>query len=206
MKKLKLELSRLTPVKVLVLLWRVFNHLTGNAYYPTPAVPLADMETLGESLQTAISKAKDGSKLDKAHRDTLTSQAKAMLATQAAYVTLTAGGDLEKLISSGFQLAKTPVPIPVPGIPQDFIARTGSEQGEVSISFKHSPGAHNYGLYKSESDPDLGAAEWILVMNTTRSRNTISGLESFKPYWFRVEAIGVSGTSLMSNASQAAAA
>jgi hypothetical protein len=204
--KITLALSSLNPVKTLILLWRVFTHLTGNLNFTTPKVPLVDMQGLAEDLQTAISDAKDGSKLNRAHRDALTQQAKTMLATQAAYVIMEAGGDYEKLVSSGYQLAKPPVTVVTPEIPQNVQARTGSEKGEVELRFTLSIGAHMYGMYKSESDPDLGAAEWVLVAQTTRARNTISGLESYKPYWFRVEAIGVNGTSLMSNATQAVAA
>ena len=204
--KLKLALSSLNAVAVLVLLYRVIQNLTGNLNFGTPKVPLADMTSMADKLQTAISDANEGSKLSRAHRDNMMQQAKVMLSTQATYVTLESAGDAEKLISSGFELAKIPSPIAVPDIPQGVIARTGSEQGEISLQFKHSVGAHNYGMYQSEQDPSLGNATWVLVGNTTRARNVISGLESYKPYWFRVVAIGVSGTSLMSNASQAVAA
>lgn len=204
--KLKLGLSSLNAVAVLVLLNRVIQFLTGNLNFGTPKVPLADMTTLADKLQTAISDATDGSKLSRTHRDNLMEQGKVMLSTQATYVTLESAGDAEKLLSSGFELAKVPSPIAVPDIPKSVMARTGSEKGEIHLQFKHSIGAHNYGMYQSEQDPSLGNAIWVLVGNTTRSRNVISGLETYKPYWFRVVAIGVSGTSLMSNATQAVAA
>ncbi len=204
--KLKLALSSLNAVAVLGLLWRVINHLTGNLNFATPKVSLLDMTNMAEKLQTAIAAAKDGSKLDRAQRDSLTQQAKVMLSTQATYVTMESLGNYEKLVSSGFDLAKAPTHYAVPEVPQELVARTGSEKGDVKLQFKHSPGAHTYGIYMAEQDPKLGEPEWVLMGSTTRSRNVISGLVSYKPYWFRVQAIGVRGTSLMSGASQAAAA
>jgi hypothetical protein len=204
--KLKLALSSLTPIKVLALIWRVIEHLTGNLNFTTPKVPLTEMQTMADDLQAAIIAAQDGNQESRENRDALVLQAKAMLRMQANYVTTEADGNAAKLVSSGYILAKHPTPVDIPEVPQNVEAHTGSEKGEVAVRFKLSLGAHNYSIYRSESDPDLGAAEWVLVAQTTRSRNTITGLESFKPYWFRVAAIGVNGTSLMSVAAQAVAA
>ncbi|MEO8734150.1 MAG: hypothetical protein ABI373_07450 [Flavobacteriales bacterium] len=79
------------------------------------------------------------------------------------------------------QLAKQPTPISTPEIPQNVQARTGSDTGEVDLHFKLSLGAHIYGMYKSESDPSLGDAEWTLVAQTTRARNTTKGCYPSSP-------------------------
>ena len=178
---IRLSLSRLNPVSVLVLLRNVISKMTGNANFPTPKVPLADMTTLADNLSLAIDDANAGSLLAKSKRDDLVHSAKEDLNAQADYVRSICGGDRSMLLSSGFELAKERTPIGIPGVPANLFTRMTGKMGQLEVRF----------------DPELYNS-WNAVGSTTRVKHLVTDLESYKAYWFCVSAIGTAGESAQS--------
>jgi hypothetical protein len=195
--KIKLGLSRLTPLALLALLRLVHSKLVGNPFYATPAVPLADMLLMGDQLQVAIENAEKGGLEEKLVRNALVLDTKAMLNKQADYVRLIAQGDAVKLASTGFTLAKQPEPIGKPGTPDIRKVRMTGEPGEAEVTWTAQKGADSYEVKFTDKDPLLG--DWKVVAITTKARILLTGLESFKPYWVSVSAIGAAGKGVMSD-------
>lgn len=183
---------------ILALLRQVLMKLTGNTNYPNPAVPLVDMENLGNNLEVAIQTALKGGLEDRLKRDDLVLQAKDMLNKQADYVRLIGQGNATILASSGFELAKTPEPVGLPGTPAIRFVRMTGKPGEAEVAWTAQHGADVYHVRLTDKDPNE-QAEWVVVGITTKARFTLTSMESYKPYWVAVSAIGAAGEGLMSD-------
>jgi hypothetical protein len=205
MANIKLSLSRLIPSMLLALLRYVVSKMTGNPHFVNPAVPLADMTTMGDNLETAIQKAKHGGLEDRLVRNKIINDSKDMLRKQADYVRLTAQGDPVILASSGFELAKTPEPIGLPGTPFIRFVRMTGKQGEAEVVWTAQHGADAYHVRITDKDPNIHN-EWEVVGITTKARYLLTHLDSYKAYWVSVSAIGAAGEGLMSDPAIARAA
>ena len=189
---IKLSLFELTFVKLLALLRNVVAKMTGNPNFTTPAVPLADMEKLADDLEAAIEDATNGSRQSKLVRNALADQAREMLRVMADYVRSVCAGDVVKLASSGFELAKQREPIGIPGTSKRMEARMTGLKGDLELRWASVHGAHGYQVWMADKDPAI-EANWQAIGYTTRVRHTVSDLESYKAYWFCVSAIGTAG-------------
>lgn len=190
--RIKVSLFTLTAVYLLALLRNVVAKLTGNANFPTPPVSLAAMTTKGDELEAAIEEATNGSKASKEARNGIQLEVKAMLESVAAYVTSVGKGDPAILSTSGFELAKQPEPIGVPGVAKALVAEPTNSQGTVELRWRRVRGAHSYRVWMTDSDPTV-QANWTELGITIRSSRLVADLESYKPYWFKVSAIGYAG-------------
>ena len=199
MRKIIQYFSKFSPLALFALLSNVITQMTGNLNFTTPVVPLLTLEAARDLLASLIDKARHGSRQDKLQRDDQVKVVRELLRKQANYVTMVADGDATILESSGFDLAKVPSPVEKVGQPANVVAFPTNFANEVEIRHKGVHGAHIYKVFQSNVDPATGAAEWKLVLESTRIRNVITGLESYKPYWFCVSAVGVNGEGLKSD-------
>jgi hypothetical protein len=203
--KLKLALYKLIPVSLLAMLRFIVEKMTGNPNFLNPIVPLDAMNQLADDLEAAITMAKQGSPEARSLRDDLFEQGKVLLAAQADYVQAECRGDRTKLLSSGFDLAKTPEPRGIPAVPENVLVRMTGKTGQVELRFNGSKIAVGYHMFMTDKDP-LVNADWEPVGYTTRSRHLFEGLVSYKPYWFAVSAVGTAGESAKSDAAAGRAA
>ena len=191
---IKLTITRLTPVKVNTLLGAVASGMDGNAAFPDPEVPIADMRALHIRLTHAVTEAIDGSKHSKYLRDAIVDEARDMLRKQANYVRLKANCEAAVLSSSGFEMQRERQRIGQPQTPEVKLA-TPVHSGTMKLRWNRVRGAKAYKVFirKRVTDP----AELVTV--TTSASHIISGLESFQAYFVQVSAIGVAGESRMSS-------
>ncbi|MFN8352302.1 MAG: fibronectin type III domain-containing protein [Flavobacteriales bacterium] len=202
---IKLSLFELTFVKLLALLRNVVAKMTGNANFTNPAVPLSDMTKLADDLEAAIEDATNGSRQSKLVRNALVQQGRTMLRVQADYVRSVCAGDVVKLESSGFELAKQREPVGIPGTAKDMQALFTNRRGDVELRWRSVYGAHGYQVWMTDKDPAI-EANWQAIGYTTRVRHTVSDLESLKAYWFCVSAIGTAGEGAQSDPAKGIAA
>ena len=194
---IKLSLARLNPVSVLMLLLNVISKMTGNANFTTPKVALADMQSHADELTVAIEEARGGSSKAKSHRNDLVASAKEDLLAQADYVRSICGGDRTMLISSGFELAKDRTPVGLPAVPPNVRTRMTGKKGQLEVVHKKVYGAQGYELQMTDKDPEFHN-DWTIVGYSTRVKHMVHGLDSYKAYWFSVNAIGAAGESAKS--------
>ncbi len=195
---IKLSLTRLSVIALLALLRSVIAKMTGNIFFTTPAVTMIAMEAQADALQAAITKATTGSKEDRVLRDVEVAKAQAMLRTQADYVRTICAGNEAMLISSGYEMANFPTPVGLPDAPLILAVRMTGETGQVEVRWKSQRGVDSCNVFITTEDPLTGAA-WMHVGTTTKSRFTLNDLESYKPVWIGVRAVGAAGTSAMSD-------
>jgi len=185
---------------LLVLLNNVIDKLTANATtFPDLPVSLANLTTLAAAFSASISKAIKGSEAARAARDAQAVQVRTALLVTADYVRMVSGSSAELLSTSGFEMMKQRQPVGQMGTPLMRSARMTGLVGEVELIWSSVPGAHSYQGFRTETDPAGPGTVWTPVLTTTKVRCKISGLTSYKPYWFAVQALGADGPGAMSD-------
>jgi hypothetical protein len=172
--------------------------MTNNTKYPTPTPALNVIQTAFDAYKVATADAVNGGKENTAIRDARRAELVSLLRQLASYVSATANGDLETLISSGFPVQKTgrtPIgPLPAPDAPS-------VSQGPLSGTLRAVLSAVNGG-YAYNWRLALASAPTVYVQTaqTTGSRNTFVGLTPGQIYNIEANAVGAAGVSDWSDA------
>lgn len=173
--------------------------LTGNASFPTPAPTLTVVSTALAAFQAALADAANGGTELTAIKNGKRAELVSLMRQLASYVTVTAAGDLTKLLSSGFPYQK-PVRnkvglLPAPNAPT---VRNTNESGKVTASTTPVYGASSYNWALAlASAPDNS----VQTVQTPGGRVTFDGLTPGQNYSVTVNAVGSAGTSDSSDAS-----
>jgi hypothetical protein len=183
----------------------VENEMTANAAFATPSPALAEVSAARTALVAAIVAAQTGAHAAVATKNEAAKKLSGLLVKLARYVNSVAGGDVDKAVSSGFELAKLPDPIDKLGAPTRFAGSTSAIEGQVELRWKGVRGARMYQVYMCEGDPTQ-EGKWASVGLTSKARLTVQGLTTDKKYSFRVAALGTIGEGPMSETVTAKAA
>lgn len=180
--------ARLSDSSLVILAGSIHSSMSGNANFTIPSPTLASLAAATLTYTTALSKAKDGSVVEKAIKKQAREILENLLNELALYVTQVSNADEAILLSSGFKISKQPAPVgPLPK-PENFnVLPCG--KGEIKLRIKAVYGASGYQWeYRQLTIP---AAAWVININT-KSAITLTGLESGKEYEFRVVPFGAS--------------
>ncbi len=171
----------------------ILQWMTGNANYPSPTPPLATVQTSFDAYKTAAADAAQGGVQNTAVRNARRSELVALLRQLANYVSSTANGNMETLLSSGFPVQKptrTPVgPLPAPYPPT---VTQGPVSGTLSAVSSPVYGATSYNwslALASAPDTDVQTAQ------TTGARTLFTGLTPGQIYVISLNAVGAAGVS-----------
>ena len=170
--------------------------MTGNASFPTPDPPLADVTAAVDKLEDDYNDAQGKRQTAQAatNQQNLSEAEVDRLATAlGGYVDGVAKGDETIILSAGMstKAAATPVgPLPAPSA---LGAAGGDMEGEIDLNWQPLKGARSYTVVKSTTGNVANAGDWTPAATGTRSKATVSGLVSGTRYWFRVAAIGSAG-------------
>lgn len=198
MNNIKFSASSLRPVDLLALTTHVITNMTNNPYFPTPLVDLAALQAKADEVRDAIDLGKEGSKIQRTHRDVVVKELGNMMRRQASYVRTVCDGDLTKLVSCGFELAKKAEPVGIPDAPLIKSIEMTGITGQVEIKWGKVRGTQVYQIWMTETDPAV-KPQWKLVNATSRIRTKVDGMNSYKTYWFAVSAIGSAGNGAKSD-------
>lgn len=203
MKQVIVDYSKRTAEKVVVVSNSSINKLTGNATFPDLPVALADQAMQTTTVDNAITAAalRDREKLA-----ALRSEKKIladMLRKNAKYVNaIVIDGDEEKLLSSGFDLTKTPEQNQLPSAIEKFDADFTNIIGSIQLGWKRSRHARYYNVFISA---DHGQT-WTMLNTVFGRKMLVEQLVSGKRYQFKVVPVGLAGDGPESDiASQVAA-
>lgn len=163
--------------------------MAGNANFPTPNPSIATVTAAREALVAAVAQAESRAIADIAVRNALTGVLREHLVNLARYVNNVAGGDVEKALSSGFELAKRPEPSTKLEAPMGLEVRLSDFEGCLNLNWKPVEDARMYQVYICETDPSDPTA-WTVVAVSSRTRTRITDLTPGKFYSFRVTALG----------------
>lgn len=176
--------------------------LTGNAFFTTPTPTLAVITAAADALGTAINKAQDKSRSSLSAVRDKKRELTDLLRTLGEYVNTTAAGDETKLLTSGFDLYKTPEKHRDPEPVSKLEAIYTNQEGRINLVWERSKKARYYNVWMSAD----GGKQWTMI-NTTLSRKLmVEALSSGTRYQFKVVAVNVSGSAPASDiATQVAA-
>lgn len=167
--------------------------MTNNPKYPTPSPTLAAVQTAFDSYKVAAADAVQGGKQNTAIRDSRRGELVGLLRQLASYVSATANGDLEALMSSGFPIQKpsrAPIgPLPAPEAP---VLSQGPVTGNLAAVAPPVHGASSYNwsiALASAPDKDVQTAQ------TTGARASFTGLTAGQIYLVSLNAVGAAGIS-----------
>lgn len=183
----------------------VEGKMTGNVNFATPTPSLADVTAARIALSTALKEAQGRATAAIATKNEAAKTLSTLLVKLARYVNSVAGGDIDKAVSSGFELAKLPDPIDKLEAPSKFEAARGTIAGQVDLTWKGVRGGRLYQVYICDGDPTTDG-KWSIVGMTSKARLTVKSLIRNKAYAFRVAALGVVGEGPVSEIVSAEAA
>ena len=185
------------------------NHvvmLTGNVTYPTPAPTLVAITAACDALDLANQAYEfNRGKLEKQTRDSAFLVLKDLIRELGGYVQSKCNGDKDLILSAGFDVRRSNDPIGQLPAPQNMRAIVTPYPGRLEVRWKGVRGRLMYQLYITHKDP-LDPTGWTLLLQSSKNRHTVDGLESNTVYTFRAVALGAAGASPLSDIASAKAA
>jgi hypothetical protein len=172
--------------------------MTGNENYPDPLPALVDVKAANDAAKAAIAAAANGGRVLTALKNVAMAQLAAVVRPLAYYVTVTANGDMAKLLSSGFPIQQPTRqrigPLPTPSAP---VATIGQMFGSFFASTVAINGAYIYNWRVA-----LAATPTVFVFQkqTTRADVEVTGMNRGDIYIVQVNAVGAAGPTEYSDA------
>jgi hypothetical protein len=187
--KVKAGLRGLKPLEKAQRAAIVFGHMNGNPDFPNPSPSMAEFHAAYLELKAANLAALDRGRKALARRDSAVARIDSFLARLCAYANSACPGDAERLIRSGFQLAKRRSPISSLDSPKQFSVKPTVFRGELKLRWKPVRGALMYTVDRAlfeHGEPE----QWVRIDEVSRPEFIIKGLESQETVRFRVRALG----------------
>ena len=203
MKTIKIGLAGLSALDKVAKALYIEGKLTGNASFPAPQPPVADITAARTALEQAIADALNGGKDATFRKNEAELALDELIVQEAGHVVSIAGGDEAMILSAGFEVRRPASPIGDLGAPANLRADLTEMPGEIKADWDPVYGAHEYEVQRCDTDP--GTGDWQLLGMTTRSRYLDEGLASGSVHWYRVRARGTAGDSPFSDPARAMA-
>jgi hypothetical protein len=185
-------LMQLPDLVVCAIVDAIILAMTDNDNFPTPSPALTAVTAANDAAKAAIAAAADGGRVFTAIKDAKMAQLAAEVRPLAYYVTITANGDMAKLLSSGFPIQQSTRqrigPLPTPTAP---VARPGNMHGSIDASTDAINGAYIYNWRVA-----LATAPTVFVVEqqTTNATVLLTDLTRAEIYNVQVNAVGAAGT------------
>lgn len=173
------------------------DRMKDNPAFPTPTPTLVEVAAARAALQAAITAAMDGGRTAVAIRRVREQDLRLLLNQLAGHVSSLAEGNALAILSSGFDLKRVPTPAGELLAPADLQAAISSFAGRVDLRWKPVKYAAAYQIHLNGTDP-ADEAGWKLAGVSTKAVFKVTGLAPATMTWFRVNAIGTSGTGPLS--------
>jgi hypothetical protein len=167
--------------------------LTDNANFATPAPTLATVTTALSAFTVALADAVNGGKQMTAIKNAKRAELVSLMRQLASYVTVTANGDMTKLLSSGFPYQKpTRSRIGALPAPEAPVLKHGALSGTVDTSITPVYGASSYNWRVALAS---APSTFVQTAQTTGGRHSFNGLIPGQIYNVEANAVGAAGPS-----------
>ena len=179
----------------------IIGKMLNNANFPDAQAMVTALQTRVNELETAAQEAQNSDKTTKSKFVTqgeIESDVDTLTASLLTDVNQKAGGNETKLLSSGFELAKTAEAAKVPGPVTDFSLTRADYPGEIDGHCHAVKGARAY-----ESRLIVGAlpeGDWTSGPTFFASKFEWTGLTAGDRMWIEVRATGTAGVGPWSDA------
>ena len=175
--------------------------MTDNPHFPEPwldPVPsLAALKAAVAAFQTAAQDARSGDSTKRIQRDQAWDTLVNLLLDLVPYVELMARGDVNILLSSGFELCKerthTGSTRIILGAPTDFWVKRSDREGELFAHVAKLQGAGSYELQITEGDPTVADNWHQYAVFTSGLKMVITGLTPGHRVSVRVRGFNAAG-------------
>jgi hypothetical protein len=203
--KVKLDFIELTvPEKIQYGRDRV-GDMTGNGNFTTPDIPLADITTACDNLQTTYNAAQGGGPTETAAQNAAEAVWDDLMRKEAAYVTRIADGSVVIITSAGFTPTETEAtPTQPPAKPENFTAKHSDQSGAILLNNDTSPNVRGYvTIVSSESNLSIqvigdqiaitGNTEPVIIQTTSARKISVTNLTSGRRYYIIRYAFNAAG-------------
>lgn len=189
--RVNIGLGSKSEMAILALGMSVHDGMSTSSYFPTPPIAMPAFLTTLSSYNVSLANASSRDIDAVIAKNQLKRQVMENLIELGNYVTLTANGDVDILLSSRFDIRKINTSSPPLEIPTNIRATDGVNLGEIVIAVDKPKYSKTFVFdYKVETVTDDAA--WISI-NSSRSSTTIKDLAKGVTYIFRVGAVGSRG-------------
>ena len=180
------------PVSVMITFFRnVITSMTANPAFPTPSPTLAVFKTAVDDLDAKTQAAMNRGRVEVAARRASQAAAISLARQLGNYVESQSNGDLETLLSSGFEPVRTPSSSIVPSTPGNPRLSLTKLSGQLLFRFVGDANTRNFSVQYA----DNAAGPWIDHDLSTGTRVLLTGLTPGKVYYSRSRAHGAAGSS-----------
>ena len=190
--KVKLGMTGLSPLEMIVKAVFINGKLTGNSFYTSPLPSLANIQTKVDELVDALSDAESGDHDKVSIKNQVFKDLKLMLTQLAAYVQSTSDGVGLVIESSGFEVITKGGPIGPLEKVGGLSAKGSDFMGQLDCVWDTVPGKDLYVIEKNSGDPN-NEQLWHFAGYSTKTKFSITGLQTGSVNWVRVSAVGAAG-------------
>ena len=191
-------LTQLSDLIVCNIVDVIVAEMTGNPTFPLPLPAIPEVVVANDAAKAAIVATANGDRVSYAIKDAKMAELAAVVRPLAYYVTITSGGDMAKLLSSGFPIQQPTRqkigPLPTPTAP---VAEPGSMHGTVHAATEAIHGTY---IYRWRAATVEAPTLYVAEMQTTKANALLTGLTRGGIYNIQVSAVGAAGPTEWSNA------
>ena len=191
----KLGYQAMTPTEKVSKARQIVIAMTGNPNFTTPMPTLASITSAADDLDAAQI-ALDGTKIKTAERNTAEDLLDTLMSGLQGYVGSICLNDVEKTLSSGFDIRKANTKAEILPAPIGLTAVSTQIEGQVKLKWICAPGSKL--LYMVQCTPDVSpmpTPTWDLVAQSSKAVVIIENLTPGTKYMFRVAVINSAGIS-----------
>ena len=185
----KLGISNSPVAYKIVRARKILTLMKGNAYFPNPEPKLNVLDSAIAALEDAEA-AMDGSKIKTEQRNMALNTFNAVMKQLQAYVEVTANGNVEIILSSGFEVRNHATKPVLLVAPVNVTAKVGALTGEIDMKWKSNRKA-KLNVIEHSTDPVNG--KWELAAQATKATITLTGYTPGEKQYFRVAHINAAG-------------
>ena len=183
--RVALDFARLPDTQLDEFTSNIVACLTGNAGFPAPSVPLADITAAQTAFEDALTAAAQGGPQLTAVKNEMRSALVLLLRKEAAYVQSIAGQNLAVLLSSGFNAASTNRSRQQLDIPA-IVSITNEMSTQLTVSLQPVTNAKAY-----EAQVKNGTGSYLPAGTFTQARRIVlTGLTPGSTYFVQARAVG----------------
>ncbi|RYG32117.1 MAG: fibronectin type III domain-containing protein [Chitinophagaceae bacterium] len=188
--------TRMSDDELLVRATTIHQAMSSSPFFAGNGPILSDLETCYLDFQNflAICKRK-GSPLDTANKNVAREALMSTLQQVAAVVMRLAKGDLQKLLSSGFELSTPPKSRDFPDMVTNVYLSEGKQSGQMRLDFEKAKHALMYEYRYAVLDGEV-PGEWSEPLMTTSTRaNILAPLTPYIRHFVQVRSVNAFGKS-----------